>query len=643
MEQTFEYPAGDGPRVTRVPRADGAVPSASFTPAGFDEETWVNLLAEAYTAMPDTDLTDLDWDALVRGWDVDDLIPPGDRIGPRSGENGTVRTGADTSGAGQFNAHNDSANEYSYSANEYSYSANECSAGRPSDDQFTPDNFTAGLFAADRSNVGAPYGNPCGHPYGDPCRGDDGTEFGPGDETAAAAIVRTVALRRQMGALQAAELRELAALAVWVRAGNTELYGTALDSTGRSIAHRSVVADLALAHRVSDRSMARRVGDAETFVTDYPVTVKALEAGRIDLGHLKVIAEHGLPIQDPAARAAYEQAVLEKAAEVTPGRLGRYAQLTAAKLGEVSFQQRYDQAHQQRRVWVTDIGDGMSELGLTLPTVLAEGIFDRLTQQAKAITTAAGPRTFAPHTIDPNSSAPNSSDPNSSAPNSGTGIQLTGERRSYDQLRVDLIAELLLTGQPTGCEDAPHHAGIGIRAEVAIVIPMLTLLDTTTDPGTSTDAGTCADVDTAGKDSLEPATIAGKGPIDPATARRLAADAPKLIRLLTHPVTGMALTADTYRPSAKLRRFLRLRDGRCRHPGCNRSAARCDLDHTIPAEAGGPTTPENLEHLCRSHHTLKHHGEWKVRQVSPGVLEWTSPTGQVVTDAPDTWPTFTEA
>ncbi|MEO9202728.1 MAG: HNH endonuclease signature motif containing protein [Mycobacterium sp.] len=105
----------------------------------------------------------------------------------------------------------------------------------------------------------------------------------------------------------------------------------------------------------------------------------------------------------------------------------------------------------------------------------------------------------------------------------------------------------------------------------------------------------------------------------------------------------MALTADTYRPSAKLRRFLTLRDGRCRHPGCNRSAARCDLDHTIPAEAGGPTTPENLGHLCRGHHTLKHHGGWKVRQVSPGVLEWTSPTGQIVTDTPDTWPTFTEA
>ncbi|WP_111721344.1 HNH endonuclease signature motif containing protein [Homoserinimonas sp. OAct 916] len=449
--------------------------------------------------------------------------------------------------------------------------------------------------------------------------GGNAVLFGAGDEMAAAAIARTVVIRQQMGALQAQELHELATLAVWVRAGNTELYGC-----DPSIAHRSLVADLAAAHRVSDRTMGRRIADAERFVTDYPAAVAALEDGRIDLGHMRVIADHGLPIQDDTARAVYEQVVLDKAVDTTPGRLGRYAQRAAATCGEVTFQQRYDQAYTQRRVWVQDIGDGLSELGMTVPTVLAEGILDRLTQQAKAITGAAGPRTLDPD----------------------NGDLVTGEPRSYDQLRTDLACELLLTGQPTGCEDAPHHAGIGIRAEIAVVIPALTLLHT--DPGADTggdgggstgtgtgtgtgphtDAGAGTGTGTGtrpGKVPLEPPTLAGKGPIDPATARRLAADAPRLTRLLTHPVTGMALTADTYRPSAKLRRFLRLRDGRCRQPGCIRSAGRCDIDHTIPAEVGGPTVPDNLAHLCRGHHTLKHHGGWGVKQVSPGVLEWTPP------------------
>ncbi len=160
---------------------------------------------------------------------------------------------------------------------------------------------------------------------------------GAGDEKAAAAIARTVAIRQQMGALQAQELHELATLAVWVRAGNTELYGC-----DTAIAHRSLVADLAAAHRVSDRAMGRRLADAERFVTDYPAAVAALNDGRIDLGHIRVIADHGLPIQDDTARSVYEQAVLDKAADTTPGRLGRYAQRAAATCGGVTFQQRYD-------------------------------------------------------------------------------------------------------------------------------------------------------------------------------------------------------------------------------------------------------------------------------------------------------------
>jgi hypothetical protein len=151
---------------------------------------------------------------------------------------------------------------------------------------------------------------------------------------------------------------------------------------------------------------------------------------------------------------------------------------------------------------------------------------------------------------------------------------------------------------------------------VSVVIPVLSLL---------------------GRES-EPARIAGKGPIDLDTARALAAEAPLLVRILTHPVSDQVLAVDTYRPSEKLRRFLRLRDGRCRFPSCNRAARRCDIDHTLDWFFGGKTQHDNLECLCRNHHSLKHHGGWSVRQTSPGVLEWTSPTGQGTTDLPDTRP-----
>ncbi|NLA09390.1 MAG: HNH endonuclease, partial [Microbacteriaceae bacterium] len=61
---------------------------------------------------------------------------------------------------------------------------------------------------------------------------------------------------------------------------------------------------------------------------------------------------------------------------------------------------------------------------------------------------------------------------------------------------------------------------------------------------------------------------------------------------------------------------------------------RSDIDHTIGYAHGGHTRESNLAHLCRAHHTLKHHTTWRVIQKPRGVLEWTSPTGRTYPDVP---------
>ena len=104
--------------------------------------------------------------------------------------------------------------------------------------------------------------------------------------------------------------------------------------------------------------------------------------------------------------------------------------------------------------------------------------------------------------------------------------------------------------------------------------------------------------------------------------------------MLAHPVTGTVLAVDRYRPSDHLKRVLRVRDEHCRFPGCRMPTRRCDIDHTIAAEHDGPTELGNLAHLCRRHHTLKHHSAWRVRQSPDGVLHWTSPTGRSYPDHP---------
>ena len=101
-------------------------------------------------------------------------------------------------------------------------------------------------------------------------------------------------------------------------------------------------------------------------------------------------------------------------------------------------------------------------------------------------------------------------------------------------------------------------------------------------------------------------------------------------------------SARRYRPSSKLGRLVRARDGHCKFPGCGVATARCDLDHGQPFDhdnptAGGPTTAHNLQCLCRWHHCLKTRGDWTVTALPGAVMSWTSPTGTTHETQPHGW------
>lgn len=185
-----------------------------------------------------------------------------------------------------------------------------------------------------------------------------------------------------------------------------------------------------------------------------------------------------------------------------------------------------------------------------------------------------------------------------------------------DQLRADLVADMLLTSapdaDPTRTDDGPGPLG-AIRARVQIVVPALTLL---------------------GSDN-QAADLVGRAPIDPETARELAClTRSPWERILTHPVTGVVLHVDTYQRSAAIDRHLRARDRHCRFPGCRQPAIRCEVDHTIDHALGGKTDVCNLAHLCQRHHSMKQFTAWRVRQLSGGVLEWISPLGRIYIEDP---------
>lgn len=401
-------------------------------------------------------------------------------------------------------------------------------------------------------------------------------EHGEYDETQDCldALVET---RVAMAAMHAREQRLLARLE-----GIAFQSVAAKESTGlREIAWRSMVAEVSVVTQLADRTVQTMMGNATRLVESLPATLEALETGRISIAHARVILEHSSGI-DGEACSEFERIMIARAEVTTPGKLASSARIMAARLRAGTFEERHVSARDARSILVRDLDDGMSELLHVLPTPLAVAIFHRLTRQAKA-------------------------------------VAATGDPRTRDQLRCDLAVDLLLTGEPATGDDAPHTAAEGIRAEISVTIPALTLLGV----------------------GNEPATLSGRGPIDLHTAMRLASQAPEFTRVLTDPVTDMVIAADTYRLSSSLRRFLAARDRHCQFPTCNRDARWCDIDHTMAWEDGGKSVPENLAHLCRWHHVLKHHSHWKVRQCAPGVLEWTTPRGQIVTGFEPPGPRFT--
>lgn len=431
-------------------------------------------------------------------------------------------------------------------------------------------------------------------------------------------VDRVLDARRAVAAAQAASAAVLAEAVDVLSDRATQLRQEAA-ATGRSglsssdLPLREVSLELGAAMRVSDRTVQSRISDAFLLTTQFARTFAALSEGAIDAGHATAIVRAGVLLADTDDRARYEALALDAAATESPARMTAAANAIAAAICPGTFAERARAAAQERAVRLSDLDEGLARLIIDGPAPLLHAAHDRLTTMGRSVLGGAGAGTAA-EDVDA-SAPPDSADPTATLriePSLGT--EPTTQRpdpRTLDQVRADLVCELLLTGIPTSFDD---NAALGaISGRVQVTVPALTLVG---DP-------------TGG-----PALLAGYGPVDPDLARRIAGLAPGWDRVFTDPYSGEPLAVDRYRPSAQLKRYLAARDEHCRAPGCRRRVHESDLDHTLAATEGCATDHRNLACLCRRHHVVKHCTAWRVRQLGRGVLEWTGPTGRRYLDHP---------
>jgi hypothetical protein len=372
------------------------------------------------------------------------------------------------------------------------------------------------------------------------------------------------------------------------RAGGLGSLGTSREeAAGQGMELRALRAELAAALRIPERTAEAQLAVSESLVHDLPDTLAALTAGEISYRHAQILVDNTAAL-DSETRAALETMALPCARNLTAAKFERKIRSLRERANPETIRERHERAVSDREVVFAPARDGMAWLSAYLPAADALGAFNRLSELA-------------------------------------TSLQCPGEVRTLTQLRADVFRDLIIDGQVIDglSGDAQPgdvlsgNAGRGVIAKVFVTVPVLTLL---------------------GREDL-PATLDGYGPIDADTARMLAGHAPSFIRLLTHPETGAVLSVgrESYRVPQDLKNWLQVRDATCRFPGCSRHAARCEIDHTRDWAHDGQTRHDNLAHLCKSHHILKHNTDWQVAQARDGTgnLTWTSPAGRDYTTEPE--------
>jgi hypothetical protein len=352
--------------------------------------------------------------------------------------------------------------------------------------------------------------------------------------------------------------------------------------------------EITAALRMSPRTGEARILEAQELTNAWRPLLEAMLAGEITIDHTRALGRElrNLPGHgngDPAVEAEYRKNCADILAKVvpfaithTPGETGRKTRdLVTAVDPAGARARRRKAAEQDHGVFLNPLEPGTSEIRAVMPTAHAEAVHQAVRMLAK------DPRF---ETAD--------------------GCVTKGQRQA-----AALVA--LTLGDPGSVAEVTgpvHEAKIKVHVNVLVPIETIT-----------------SNSDACGRVGNTPATA------DEVRDLIAAAAESSMIRRLVTDSAGCILDAGRshYLASDIQKLVIRLRDGYCRFPGCNAPAERCEVDHAVPYDAGGPTDLWDLGPLCKHHHQMKTGGYWHIiTSHRNGTCRWRSPLGRIYDHTP---------
>lgn len=340
----------------------------------------------------------------------------------------------------------------------------------------------------------------------------------------------------------------------------------------------AVSAEVAAELGISQGLAASRVRYARALRERLPRVAEVFAAGDIDYRMVQALVYRTDLITDADVLAAVDARLAAQVGRwpsLTPARLAAQVDKIVAKADADAVRRRRERAA-GRDVWIGDMGDGLARIEGTLFSPDAHALDARLNALAGTVC-AHDPR--------------------------------TGEQR-----RADALGALAGGAERLACRCGRADCAAGTRPAASPVVIHVIAEQATLD----------------GHGTAPASEVGGEGLLPPELIAELAASA-RLVPLV-HP--GDAAPEPGYVPSQALADFVRCRDLTCRWPGCDCPAVACDIDHTIPYGAGGPTHASNLKCYCRTHHLVKTFWGWHEQQLPDATLILTSPAGRTYVTTP---------